>query len=137
MMDFDVDLAKQQSNENPVFYAQYAHARLSNVLAFADVARAEGRAPLERLETEWELDLMRGLARWPEVVYKAAANLEPHHLPFYAYALAHRIHLFYKNCRVVTEDAALTAARLQLVRSTRVTLRNVLGLIGVAAPERM
>jgi arginyl-tRNA synthetase len=137
MMDFDVDLAKQQSNENPVFYAQYAHARLSNVLTFADAARAEARVALERLETEWELDLMRSLARWPEVVSKAATNLEPHHLPFYAYALAQRIHLFYKHCRVVTGDAALTAARLQLVRSSRVTLRNVLGLIGVTAPERM
>ncbi len=136
-IEFDVELAKQQSNENPVYYAQYAHARLSNVLSFAGATPSGNGLPLDRLETEWELDLMRYLARWPEVAHAAARDLAPHRLPFYAYALANRIHLFYNNCRVVTDDAALTAARLQLVRSARVTLANALRLIGVATPERM
>ncbi len=135
-MEFDVALAKQQSNENPVYYAQYAFARLSNVLAFAPDPPA-AVPPLDRLESEWELELMRQLARWPEVAQGVARDLAPHRLPFYADTLAKRIHLFYNHCRVVTEDARLTAARLQLVRSARVTLGNVLRLIGVATPERM
>jgi arginyl-tRNA synthetase len=136
-IEFDVELAKQQSNENPVYYAQYAHARLSNVLAFARSRPGGDDLPLERLETEWELDLMRHLARWPDVAHNAARDVAPHRLPFYADGLASRIHLFYNNCRVVTDDVGLTAARLQLVRSARVTLANVLRLIGVATPDRM
>ncbi len=136
-MEFDVELAKAQSTDNPVYYAQYAYARLTNVLGFAAAAGPRAAAPLHRLETGWELDLMRHLARWPEVVFGAAAELAPHRLPVYAHDLAAKIHLFYKHCRVVTEDARLTAARLQLVRSARVTLGNVLRLIGVGTPERM
>ena len=134
-MEFDVDLARRQSSDNPVYYAQYAHARLANVLSFG--AQARGEAAVDRLESEWELDLMRIMLRWPDVVREAAEALEPHRLAFFTDELAAAIHRFYKNCRVVTEDAALTLARLLLSRAARVTIANALELMGVSAPERM
>jgi arginyl-tRNA synthetase len=134
-MEFDVELARRQSNENPVYYAQYAHARLANVLAFG--AHSHGEAGIERLTSEWELDLMRVIMRWPDVVHEAAVALEPHRLAFFTDELAAAIHRFYKNCRVVTEDQPLSAARLLLSRAALVTIANALGLMGVSAPERM
>lgn len=137
-MQFDVELAKQQSSENPVYYAQYAHARLANVLSFgAGAGAAAGPAALERIETEWELELIKAMVRWPDVVREAADSLEPHRLAFYTDELAAAVHRFYKNCRVVTEDQQLTAARLQLCRAARVTIGNALQLMGVSAPDRM
>jgi len=137
-MQFDVDLAKQQSSDNPVYYAQYAHARLANVLAFgADAGADAGVSDLERLDSEWELELMRVMLRWPDVVREAAESLEPHRLAFYTDELAAAIHRFYKNCRVVTDDRPLTAARLQLCLAARTTIGNALGLMGVSAPDRM
>jgi arginyl-tRNA synthetase len=134
-MEFDVDLARQQSSENPVYYAQYAHARLANVLTFGSGVTAE--PALARLDSEWELELMRVMLRWPDVVREAAEAREPHRLAFFTDELAAAIHRFYKNCRVVTEDAPLTAARLLLSRAARTTIANALGLMGVAAPDRM
>ena len=134
-MEFDVDLARQQSNENPVYYAQYAHARLSNVRKFGAAVRA---APeLSRLDSEWELDLLRTIVRWPDVVREAVESLEPHRIAFYTNELSAKVHVFYKNVRVVTDDQALSAARLRLSEAARVTLTNTLGLMGVGAPERM
>jgi len=134
-MEFDVDLARRQSSENPVYYAQYAHARLANVLTFGAGVSAE--AAQDRLDSEWELELMRVMLRWPDVVREAAEAREPHRLAFFTDELAAAIHRFYKNCRVVTEDAPLTAARLLLSRAARTTIANALGLMGVAAPDRM
>ncbi len=134
-MEFDVELARRQSSENPVYYAQYAHARLANVLSFG--SRVGGRPARDRLDSEWELELMRVILRWPDVVREAAEAREPHRLAFYTDELAAAIHRFYKNCRVVTEDQPLTAARLLLSRAARTTLANALGLMGVSAPDRM
>ena len=134
-MEFDVELARRQSSENPVYYAQYAHARLANVLNFG--AQAGGEAALDRLNSEWELALMRVMLRWPDVVRESADALEPHRLAFFTDELAAAIHRFYKNCRVVTEDVGLTAGRLLLSRAARVTIANALGLMGVHAPDRM
>ena len=134
-MEFDVDLARRQSSENPVYYAQYAHARLANVLKLGD--RVSGSAALERLSSEWELELMRVMMRWPDVVRESAEALEPHRLAFYTDELAAAIHRFYKNCRVVTDDAPLTAARLRLARAASLTIANALRLMGVTAPDRM
>jgi arginyl-tRNA synthetase len=92
---------------------------------------------LARLDSEWELELMRVMLRWPDVVREAAEAREPHRLAFFTDELAAAIHRFYKNCRVVTEDAPLTAARLLLSRAARTTIANALGLMGVAAPDRM
>ena len=143
-MDFDVDLARSQSNENPVFYAQYAHARLCSVRA---VAAEAGLAPdataVGRLGSAAELALARELLDFPDVVEEAAQELAPHDLPHYGQRLAERIHGFYhagnqdSTQRVVVDDRALASARLHLCEAARQTMANLLGLIGVAAPERM
>jgi arginyl-tRNA synthetase len=150
-LDFDIGLAKEQSSDNPVFYVQYAHARICSILRKAagvaadadiDAAAAAARlAPagvaLDALEDPSEFALIRKLAEFPEVVEDAADLLAPHKLPYYAEDLAGAFHQFYTLCRVVTDDAALTAARIALVDATRLTLERVLALVGVSAPERM
>jgi len=150
-LDFDIGLAKEQSSENPVFYVQYAHARICSILRKAagvaaggdiDVDEAMARlvpatADLSPLVTDPELTLIRKIAEFPEIVEVAAEQLAPHKLPHYAEDLAATFHQFYTVCRVVTEDAGLTTARLALVDATRLTLARALGLLGVSAPERM
>ena len=143
-MDFDLDLAREQSNENPVFYAQYAHARMCSVLA---VGEEEGSRPspvaLERLVTDTERALLGELMAFPDLVEDAARKMEPHRLPHYAQGLAERIHAFYHagnkdpQLRVLTPDAELSGARLYLCLAARHTMANALGLMGVAAPNRM
>jgi arginyl-tRNA synthetase len=150
-LDFDIGLAKEQSSDNPVFYVQYAHARICSILRKAvglaadadiDAAAAAARlAPigtsLDALQDPAEFALIRKLAEFPEVVEFAAELLAPHKLPYYAEDLAGAFHQFYTLCRVVTDDVALTAARIALVDATRLTLERVLALVGVSAPERM
>jgi len=150
-LDFDIGLAKEQSSENPVYYVQYAHARICSILRKAaglgsdadlDVSEAISRlipvaVSLDALSEPAEFALIRKLAEFPEVVEAAAEQLAPHKLPHYAEDLAAAFHQFYTLCRVVTEDAALTAARLALVDATRLTLERVLALVGVSAPQRM
>ena len=141
-MEFDVDLAKKESDENPVYYVQYAHARIVSVL----------RTAVERGWTDWsdadvsllehpnELDLIRKMLQLPEIVARAADELAPHHLCYYAQELASAFHSFYRECRIVSslpEDAAITKARLQLALAAQHTLANTLRTIGVSAPERM
>jgi len=144
-IEFDLELALKQSNENPVYYAQYAHARLSNV----EIAATEKHGSLEdgadvSLLTEpWELDVARQLAYWPEIVEDATRLMEPHRIPYYVHDLATAIHRFYHAGneqaahRVVVDDPKLTRARLELCRAARHTLKTALDLIGVSAPERM
>jgi arginyl-tRNA synthetase len=149
-LDFDIGLAKEQSAENPVYYVQYAHARICSILrkaigepgtdepAAAIAARltASG-ADLSLLSDPSELTLLRKIAEFPEIVEAAAEALAPFKLTRYAEDLAATFHQFYTQCHVLTDDAALTAARLALVDASRITLAGVLGLIGVGAPERM
>jgi arginyl-tRNA synthetase len=149
-MEFDLDLATQESAENPVYYVQYAHARTASILdlarqrGVADAAWAQGAPAPATLEHPAELALARFLLRYPEVVYDAAAQLEPHRLTHYALELARGFTAFYHDCRVLPSDrnpedppAAVTAARLRLVAAAKQVLHNVLGLIGVSAPEHM
>lgn len=136
MMDFDLDLAKEQSSENPVYYVQYAHARIASILRYAnEVDFSDGDVSL--LTTQPEQDLIKKMLQLPELVETAASNLEPHHLPHYSQDIAAIFHSFYKQCRVVSEDEALTKARLKLVSACKLVLGNTLGLIGVNAPEQM
>jgi arginyl-tRNA synthetase len=136
MMDFDLDLAKEQSNENPVYYVQYAHARIASILRYAgDIDFASGDVSL--LTSQPEQELIRKMLMLPELVETAAANLEPHHLPHYSQEIAAVFHSFYKQCRVVSEDEALTRARLKLVSACKIVLGNTLGLMGVTSPEQM
>jgi arginyl-tRNA synthetase len=136
-LDFDMDLARSQSDENPAYYVQYAHARIASVLRFA---REQGHlaAPADRAyDAPEEQQLLRKIAAFPEVVRGAAAAREPHRIPTYLVELSGTFHRFYHACRVVGDDAALTRARLQLCEAARVVVRTGLDLMGVSAPERM
>jgi len=137
-MDFDIELAKRQSADNPVYYVQYAHARIASILELAKQREIDcSQGDVSLLTTEPELTLIRRLILLPEIVEQVAGTLEPHHLPYYAQDLATVFHSFYKQCRVVTEDEALTNARLKLVKATQIALAKVLRLMGMSAPEKM
>lgn len=137
-LDFDLDLAKQQSSDNPVYYVQYAHARINSILtATGQPTPKAAHCDLTLLQEEAELELIRKIADLPNEIAYAAEELAPYRLARYATDLATMFHSFYNSCRVLTDDAALKNARLVLVNATRITLRNVLTLLGVSAPERM
>jgi arginyl-tRNA synthetase len=138
-LEFDLDLARQQSNENPVYYVQYAHARCSSILrqpAAADLPEDPGDTA-SLLVHPAEQALIRHLIRLPEVVADAATRRETHELPRYGMEAANLFSQFYRDCRVLTDDAPLSAARLGLVRATRQVIANSLALIGVSAPDSM
>jgi arginyl-tRNA synthetase len=137
-LDFDLDLAKKQSDENPVFYVQYAHARICSILEHAKekgVVRAAGNLLL--LKEPEEITLIKSLLEFPELVQGAAQSREPHRIPTYLQELSGIFHNFYHQHRVVTEDQALSNARLDLCQAVRTVLANGLGLLGVSAPEKM
>lgn len=140
-MEFDLDLAKEQSDANPVYYIQYAHARICSILRLAQgLVGGQAEADLSLLREPAELALLRRMVRLPQVVLAAATQRAPHLLAYYAYDLAAAFHAFYRDCRVISADpgdAALTAARLALVAACRVVLAQVLGLMGMSAPETM
>ncbi|MBN8282227.1 arginine--tRNA ligase [Zoogloea sp.] len=137
-LDFDLDLAKSQSNENPVYYIQYAHARLCSVLnqwngVLADLAEAD----LARLDNERELALCARLTAFPEIVQNAAADYAPHQIAFYLKDLAGEFHSYYNAERMLVDDEGLKLARLALAAAVRHVIRNGLRLLGVSAPDSM
>ena len=140
-MEFDLELATKESSENPVYYVQYAHARISSILRLADERGVDyGDGDLTLLEHEAELALIRKMAQLPELVETMARSLEPHHLPHYAVAVATAFHWFYERCRVVSsapEDAEITRARLKLVEAARIVLARCLALMLMDAPTEM
>ncbi len=139
-LDFDLQLAQQQNDENPAFYVQYAHARTSGVLRHAAEQRVEAErteAACDRLTAPQESALLRLLATWPSVVRGAAQAREPHRVPTFLMEVAAAFHRFYQEQRVVSDDLAQSRARLLLVQATRTALRNGLAVLGVSAPERM
>jgi arginyl-tRNA synthetase len=138
-LEFDLDLARQQTNENPVYYVQYAHARCSSILRqpAAEALPAEPGETAALLVHPAEQALIGHLLRLPEVVVDSGARRETHEPPRYAMEVASLFSQFYRDCRVLTEDAALSTARLGLVRATRQVLANSLSLIGVSAPDTM
>ena len=134
-LDFDLELAKEESSNNPVYYVQYAHARIHSILDNAELeADAEN---LDLLKHEAEIDLMKMLAKLPEEIKMIAESRQPHHLTTFAYDLATAFHSFYNNCRVNTDNKELAQARLYLVNAARQVLKNVLTLLGISAPEQM
>jgi arginyl-tRNA synthetase len=144
VMDFDLTLAVQQNDENPVYYVQYAHARMASILrtaaerGFPPECWAAGNLDLIRHPSE--MALLRKILELSDVIEKSAQQLAPHHLAFYAGELAGAFHAFYRDCRVVSSDPAdhdLTCARLRLVAATKTVFSRVLGLMGVSAPESM
>jgi arginyl-tRNA synthetase len=140
-LDFDMDLAVSTSNENPVYYVQYAHARICSILR---QAAEQGINPLPlaevdltKLATEHEYDLLLKMAEFPQEIKLAADQYAPHRLVRYVYELASQLHSYYRAERVITEDLAQAQARLALLGAVRTVIANVLRLIGVSAPERM
>ncbi len=140
-LDFDLELAKKESSENPVYYVQYAHARICSILRVAGeqgwTVPAAAETDLSVLREEQELALMKKLDEFPEEVLTSATERAPHRLTRYSMEVADAFHKFYDTCRVVSDDRSLTQARLVLVDATRIVLKNVLALLGVTAPERM
>jgi len=140
-MDLDLALARQQSDENPVYYVQYGHARIASILRYAEEqGHTDEEADISLLTHPSELALIRKMLELPEVITLAAENLAPHHLPYYAQDLAAAFHAFYRDCRVVSSDPAdteLTRARLRLAQAAKLVLARTLGLMGVSAPDRM
>ncbi len=140
-MDFDLELAKRQSQENPVYYIQYAHARIAGILRLAaerGIDHSDG--DLSLLTHPAELALIRKMLTLPEMIDMMARNFEAHHLPHYAYETATAFHLFYQNCRVVSgveDEAELSKARLKLAEAAKITLTRCLTLMIMDAPESM
>lgn len=138
-LEFDIKLAQEQSENNPVYYLQYAHARIASILRFAE---QEGMADLAQaqlalLAHESEIALIKELLRFPEWVEISARTCETQHLCTYLHSCATAFHKFYHDCRVVTEDRALSAARIALCKTTMQVLRNGFTIIGIDAPEKM
>jgi arginyl-tRNA synthetase len=139
-LDFNLTLARKESDENPVYYVQYAHARISSVIAYA---RGEGvdvsgdPSCVELLVELEEIDLMRKLVIFPELVRSAALTREPHFLTAYAQQLAASFHRFYHICRIVSQNQRLSEARLLLAEATRIVLAESLRVLGISAPEKM
>ena len=139
-LDFDIDLAKKQSNENPVYYVQYAHARICTMLS---QAAEKGFALDDHFDTslltgEKETDLIKQVAAFPQVIADAAEKEAPYRITQYVYELATLLHSFYNAEKVINEDdAALTKARLALMKAVQITIANALKLLGVSAPEKM
>jgi arginyl-tRNA synthetase len=141
-MDFDLKLATSKSNENPVFYVQYAYARVCSVLRQLDEKGFErnlsrGMENLDRLGEEHEISLLGTLARYPEVIERAALQYEPHQLVHYLRDLAHELHTYYNAHQFLVEDACVRDARLNLVCAVKQVLANGLELLNINAPESM
>jgi arginyl-tRNA synthetase len=138
-MDFDLELAKKESSENPVYYVQYAHARICSILRMADEEGVISNAcDIKLLGDEAELSLIRQMLRLQEIVEIVSRTLEPQHLPYYAQELAAAFHGFYKQCRVISKDnLPLSNARLKLLAAARLVLARTLNLMGMSAPETM
>jgi arginyl-tRNA synthetase len=140
-LDFDLEVAKKKSNENPVYYVQYVHARISSILqkgrerGIKKVIRDD--AAISRVLAPEEIQLMKAMSRYPETISTSAASMEPHRLTFYLMDLASRFHTYYNKHRVLTDDPILTKGRLYLVSAVQKVIRSGLTLLGVSAPEKM
>ena len=140
-LDFDLDVAKEQSRENPVYYVQYAHARLASLFREAEsrgiAVPSKERVDLSLLDLEEEQTIIKSLAKYPEVVEEAALAYEPHRLTFYLQDLAGLLHNYYFKHRVIAEDASRTSSKLFLLKQVKTVIQSALKILGVNAPERM
>ena len=138
MFDFDLDLAASKTNDNPVYYAQYAHARMCSIEAQAKAAGIEVGTHYELITHPKEIELLKHINEFRNVVVDAAIARAPHKIATYTQRLATLFHSFYNECKVVDKDnIELSSQRLALIAATKITLKNALGLIGVSAPEKM
>ena len=143
-LDFDLDVAKARSNDNPVYYVQYAHARLCSIFEVAkergtpiEWPGSGGASILEPLTLPQEIQIIKLLGEYPEAVANCARSLEPHYIPYYLHELVSLFHSYYNQNRILGEAPEVTRARLVLAAAVRQVLRNALGLLGVGAPEKM
>jgi arginyl-tRNA synthetase len=138
-LNFDLTLAKTQSDENPVYYVQYAHARICSIVRFGQERNITFKEDpeLNLLVTEEELDLIKHLINFPETIEFCALHFEPHRLVHFLIETATLFHKFYTVCRVITDDKKLTQARLALSEATRIVIYNGCQILGITAPEKM
>ena len=139
-IEIDLDLAKEQSEKNPIFYVQYAHARICSILAKCKMKNGKCEITAQNLKLlnhPSELNLIKKLIQLPEVIEDTAKDYQVQRLPQYAMDLSAVFHQFYGDCRVISEDKNLTAARLSLVLAAKIVLKNTLSLMGISAPEKM
>lgn len=140
-LDFDLELAKKATSENPVFYVQYAHARICSI--YRELEQRGIKLPkiseldIDKLSEPNEAKLAKAISRMPEEISKAAAELAPHRLAYYATEIAESFHAFYNSSRILGVEEDVMKARLLLVEATRITLRNIIGILGISAPEKM
>jgi len=140
-LDFDLDIAKEQSRENPVYYVQYAHARIASVFREAETRNipvpARDTVKIDLLDTEEEQNIIKALAKYPEMIEEAALAYEPHRLTFFLQDLAGLLHNYYFKHRIITEDLARTGARLFLMKQVKTVIQSALKILGVSAPDKM
>ena len=138
-LDFDLDMAKDQSEKNPVFYLQYAYARICNIIKQANKEKLNRKKfyDLTILEHKDEIIMLKHMVRFPEIIDIAYENLEPQYIANYLQQLASFFHKFYSHCKVITNDANLTNARIQLIEAVKIILNNGFNILGISAPERM
>ena len=138
-LNFDLDLATDQSDKNPVYYLQYAHARICNIIKHGDsmgiIKHSECNPSL--LNHPSEIALLKQLEKFPEIIYNAHLSLEPHNIANFLHEIANRFHKYYADCRIISEDEELTNARLTLSTATKTVIGNGLKLLGITAPEKM
>ncbi|MEE9496262.1 MAG: DALR anticodon-binding domain-containing protein, partial [Desulfobacterales bacterium] len=140
-LDFDLEVAKQKSNDNPVYYVQYVHARIASIVrkgkerGTPDVSWDD--QAVARLEAPEEIDLIKSLARYPDVLAGSAKSMEPHRVTYYLMNLASAFHTYYNKHRVLSDDPQLQCGRLNLVLAVQKVIRNGLTLLGVSAPDKM
>jgi arginyl-tRNA synthetase len=135
-LNFDMDLAKEKSDKNPVYYVQYAHARICSILAKVKNAKQK-KSDLKSLNEPGELSLIKQLIRWPEIIEDTAKDYQIQRLPQYATDLATSFHAFYRDYHVINEDGSANQARLSLVLATKIILEDILNIMGISAPEKM
>ncbi len=133
--EFDLDLATKESSENPIYYVQYAYARLCSIIDSSK--EIEGKENFELLDSEFEKDLIDDLDLFPEVILNSAQKLQTHNITQYSIDLARNLQKFYENCRVISEDTELSKARVKLILACKIVLKNTLEIMGINAPERM
>ncbi|MFB6215124.1 MAG: DALR anticodon-binding domain-containing protein, partial [Candidatus Bipolaricaulia bacterium] len=141
-LEFDYELAKKESMDNPVYYLQYAHTRIASIFEKSEYASLEGDFSLEgvdltELGEDEEIELIKKLDKFPEIVEIAAADYGPHHLVSYGENLASIFHQFYNKYKVLTDDEGISRARLALCKGVQLVLRELLKLLGVSAPKKM
>ena len=136
-MEFDLDLAKEQSEKNPVYYIQYAHARICSILRRCKMRNKIKNPNTKLLTHPSEIKLIKTLIKFPEIIESCARDYQVHRLTQYALETASAFHRFYKDCRVLIDDKNLQEARLSLVLATQIVLRNLLSLMGISVPKKM